>query len=189
MDCLGITLEELFVDSVEPRFVTMFVLQYPVVGNIDQLRKYVEMQLKCDTFSVYSAKTAEAEQGYYFVVRLENRLFVRRGGMFKYEGIFPRIFEIKTDGDFYRIDYQLGKSMVIVDSVTEKKSTVPFSEIDVTSFDFVEGEDEAEFQRRAEILKEYIMNYDEKKSPTFMNLSTRSQPLKKVIPKGRIQVK
>lgn len=202
-------LEELFVDSIEPQFLSSFVLQYPLAVQlppqpvsdetsggeikieVQELRKYLEVQLKTNEFSVYRSDAGETqpEAGYYFVVRLAKTVFVRRGGMFKYSGVFPRVYEIKTDGDFYRTNLQLEKTLAVIESTELKKKKVPFGKIDETSFDFVEGEDEEEFAQRAEIIRKFIMNYDDEKSPTFPDFNLKHQPLKKLVPTKKITVK
>lgn len=184
-------LEELFVTSPEPKFTSKFLLQYPLVPDADSLRKFLAVQLKSNEFSIYQSEGGDSrpEQGYYIVVRLAKTIFVRQGGMFKYEGKFPRIYEIKTDGDFHRLNYQLERTARTIESTELKKKTIPFAEIDVTSFDFVEGEDEEEFQRRGEVIRNFIMNYEDKKSPTFPDLALKHPPTRKIVPPGKIRVK
>lgn len=184
-------LEELFVSSPEPRFTSKFLLQYPLVPEVDSLRKFLAVQLKCNEFSIYQSEggKSQLEEGYYIVIRLAQTIFIRQGGMFKYEGQFPRVYEIKTDGDFHRLNYQLERATKTVTSTEAKKASIPFAEIDVTSFDFVEGEDEEEFQRRGEVIRNFIMNYEDKKSPTFPDLALKRPPVRKIVPPGKIRVK
>ena len=101
----------------------------------------------------------------------------------------PKIYQIADEGDWYQVNYFLETISSPIISLPVETEKIPFYEIDPTTFDFVEGEDEAEFQHNSRQIEALLLNYEQKETPMFPSLSSSVVSIKKVIPKGRLTIK